>query len=190
MAAHDHAATPFFVRRARGPRCPHLPGARFASGVGSATLALACALSLWASPASAADKVRITGLADVAFGTIGNLQVDAVRSQSLCLYSTASTNGYNVTASGTGPGGAFQLSSGGLSLPFEVQWSSSAGQSSGTQLSPNVPLTGQVSSATQQTCNSGPASSASLIVILRSNALTSATSGTYSGTVALIVAPE
>jgi len=188
VAAQHHAATPMFVRRARGSRCPLSPGARFAGATSTATLALAC-LSLWASPAFA-DKARITGLADVAFGMIGNLQADAVRSQSLCLYSSASTNGYNVTASGTGPGGAFQLSSGSLSLPFEVQWSSSAGQSSGTQLSPNIPFTGQVSTATQQTCNSGPASTASLIVILRSNALTSATSGTYSGTVALIVAPE
>jgi spore coat protein U-like protein len=152
---------------------------------------VASALLQWPAPALAAsDKVRITGLADLAFGTIGNLGVDAVRSESLCLYSSSTTNGYNVTASGTSPGGAFQLTSGGLSLPFEVQWSSSAGQSSGLQLSPNLPLTGQVSTATQQACGSGPATSASLIVILRSSALSSATAGTYSGTVTLLVAPE
>jgi hypothetical protein len=95
-----------------------------------------------------------------------------------------------VTATGTGPGGAFQLSSGALALPFEVQWSSSSGQSSGVQLSPNVPLTGQTSTATQQTCNSGPATSASLIVVLRSTALSSATAGTYNGAVTLLVGPE
>jgi hypothetical protein len=158
--------------------------------LGWALRGLACALLLGVSPAQAADKARITGLADVSFGAIGNLGADAVRSESLCLYSSSTTNGYNVTATGAGPGGAFQLSSGGLSLPFEVQWSSSAGQRSGTQLSPNVPLTGQVSAATQQTCGSGPASSASLIIVLRSGALSSATAGTYSGTLSLLVAPE
>jgi hypothetical protein len=58
------------------------------------------------------------------------------------------------------------------------------------QLSPNVPLTGQTSTATQQTCNSGPATSASLIVVLRSTALSSATAGTYNGAVTLLVGPE
>jgi hypothetical protein len=168
-----------------------LPGAHVARAAGPALLAVAWGLLQWSSPALAAsDKVRITGLADVAFGSISNLGADAVRAQSLCLYSGSSTNGYNVTANGTGAGGAFQLNSGGLSMPFEVQWSSSAGQSSGAQLSPNVPLTGQVSIATQQACSSGPATSASLIVVLRSGALSSATAGTYSGTLTLLVAPE
>jgi hypothetical protein len=148
-------------------------------------------LLLSASPAlAAADKVRITGLTDVAFGSIANLGVDAVRNESICVYSSSATNGYNVTATGTGPGGAFQLTSGALALPFEVQWSSSSGQSSGVQLSPNVPLTGLTSTATQQTCNSGPATSASLIVVLRSTALSSATAGTYNGAVTLLVGPE
>ena len=144
-----------------------------------------------ASPAGAAsDKARITGLTDVAFGTIANLSVDAIQAQNVCVYSSSATSGYNVTASGTGPGGNFELSSGSLPLPFEVQWSATSGQGSGTQLSPNVPLTGQVSNATQQSCNSGPASSASLVVILRSSALSSATAGIYNGTLTLVVGPE
>lgn len=129
-------------------------------------------------------------MSDVTFGTIANLSVDAINSQSVCVYSTSAASGYNVTASGNGPSGAFQLLSGAQALPFEVQWSGTSGQTSGIQLSPNVPLTGQVSIASQQTCNSGPASSASLVVILRSSALTSATAGTYSGTLTLLVGPE
>jgi hypothetical protein len=143
------------------------------------------------SPASAAsNKVRISGLADVAFGTIANITVDAIRSQNVCVYSGSATSGYNVTASGTGPGGNFVLSSGSLSLPFEVQWSGTSAQTSGSQLNPNVPLTGQISSATQQSCKSGPATSASLIVILRSTALSSTTAGIYNGTLTLVVGPE
>jgi hypothetical protein len=159
----------------------------------AAIYSVACVLAslVVGSPAAAAnDKARITGLSDVAFGTIANISVDAIQSQSICVYSNSATSGYNVTASGTGPGGNFQLLSGAQSMPFQVQWSAASGQSSGTQLSPNVPLTGQVSSATQQTCNAGPPSSASLIVILQSSALSSATAGTYNGTLTLLVGPE
>ena len=132
----------------------------------------------------------MTDLSDVGFGTVANLGQDAVRNQSICLYADTPTNGYNVTGTGSGPGGSFQLSSGTASLPYEVQWNSSAGQSSGTQLNANVPLTGQSSAATQQTCNNGPATSASLVVVLRSTALSSATAGSYSGTLTLVVGAE
>lgn len=153
------------------------------------------ALSLAASfalpeAATAAGRVRITRLTDLAFGTVNNLGVDAVLSESLCVYSTSPGNGYHVTASGTGAGGAFALSSGISSLSYDVAWSSSSGQTSGALLSPNVALTGQVSSAVQQTCNSGPATTASLIVILRAAALSSATAGSYSGTLTIVVGPE
>ncbi|HJR82855.1 MAG TPA: hypothetical protein VJ775_02905 [Sphingomicrobium sp.] len=156
----------------------------------AAALAFASGL-LDSSPAAAAsNKVRITSLSDVAFGTIANLGVDAVRSQSVCLYADTSTNGYTITATGTGPAGTFQLTSGLAAMTYEVEWSSSAGQSTGLQLTPNVPLTGQVSPATHQTCNNGPATSASLILMLRSSALSSAQAGTYNGTLTLIVGPE
>lgn len=189
-----HAATPIFVRTKRGPGCSghRRLAARAARPFASAITAIAGALLSWPSPASAAanDKVRITGLSDIAFGSIANLGADSVRNESLCLYSNSATSGYNVTATGNGAGGAFELSSGGLSLPFELQWSSASGQSSGTQLRPNVPLTGQVSTATQQACGSGPATTASLIVVLRSSALSSAAAGTYNGSITLLVGPE
>ena len=144
-----------------------------------------------AAPASAAsNNVRITGLTDVAFGTLASLSSDASRSQSVCVYANTATAGYNVRASGSGPGGAFALTSGSNSLPFEVQWSSAAGQGAGTQLTANVALPGQTSSASQQTCNSGPASSASLIVILRSAALSGALAGSYNGSLTIVIGPE
>jgi len=162
--------------------------ARFARLVKSACAAL---LLLCAAPAGAAsNKVRISNLSDVAFGTIANLSVDAVQNQSVCLYADTATNGYNVRASGSGAGGAFTLASGSNNLPFEVEWNSAAGQSSGTQLTANVALPGQVSSAVQQTCNSGPATTASLILILRSAALSSAAAGTYNGSLTLIIGAE
>lgn len=142
-------------------------------------------------PASAqSNNVRITQLSDVAFGSIGNLGVDAFQTQSVCVYAQTATRGYQVTATGSAAGSAFALSSGASQLAYEVQWSPSPGQSSGIQLSPSITLTGLTSSATQQTCNSGPPTSASLIVVLRSTALSSAGAGSYSGTLTLLIGPE
>lgn len=149
------------------------------------------AAALMAAPAAGqSNNVRITKLTDVAFGTLANLAADSVSSQSICVYANTQNNGYRITANGSGSGGAFALASGPNVLGYEVQWSPSPGQSSGMQLSPNVTLTGLITSATQQTCNSGPAASASLIVVLRSSALSSAMAGSYSGTLTLLVGPE
>ena len=174
------ARTPSPRRFAGFRRCWLL--ARIGAGLALASLA--------SSGVLAADKARITGLSDVAFGMLANLSADSVQSQNVCIFSSSSTNGYNVQAIGSGSGGAFTLASGSNVLGYDVEWNSASGQSSGTLLSPNVALTGQVSSATQQTCNSGPASSASLIIVLRAAKLSSATAGSYSGTLTLVVAPE
>ena len=165
---------------------------RFRRRLTASSCAVICLLAgvLGTSASGASNKVRITKLSDIAFGMIGNLGQNAINSQSVCLYADTTTNGYNITASGAGPGGAFQLSSGASAMGYQVQWSSSAGQSSGTQLAPNVPLTGQISSSTHQTCASGPGTSASLIVVLPATALSSATAGTYNGTLTLVVGPE
>lgn len=183
MALHDLATARSDKRTGPALRT----GRRRHAFMAGATLALA--LPAW-SALLAGNKVRITGLSDVAFGTVANLSTDWTRSQNICVYSTSPTAGYNVRATGSGSGGAFTLASGSNALAYEVEWSPVSGQSTGTTLSPNVALTGQVSSATQQTCNSGPATSASLIVILRSAQLSAATAGTYSGTLTLLVAPE
>lgn len=143
------------------------------------------------SPAVAAsNKVRVTQLSDVSFGLVTNTMSDSSNSQSLCIYSDTASSGYNVRAIGSGSGGAFTLSSASSNLPYDVEWNSTAGQSNGAALTPNVALSGQVSQAKQQTCNSGPATSASLIVIIRSAALTSADAGFYSGDLTLVIGPE
>jgi hypothetical protein len=153
--------------------------------------ALSALWVLGAAPALAAsNNVRITKLSDIAFGTVANLSADAVQSESVCVYANSAANGYNVRAVGSGAGGAFALTSGSANLPFDVQWSPAAGQSSGAQLTPNAALGGQVSSATQQTCNAGPAASASLIVILRSATLSSAPAGAYNGSLTLVIGAE
>lgn len=170
--------------------CRHWPGRPLRkSAVG---LALAAVLAN-AGPASAAsNNVRISGLTNISFNTISDLTSDASLAEDVCVFSSSATSGYRVTASGSGTGGAFTLApvSGSNTLAYEVQWKAQSGATSGTQLTAGSPLTGLVSSASQQACNSGPAVSASLIVVLRAAALSSATAGTYSGSLTLLIAPE
>jgi hypothetical protein len=136
----------------------------------------------------ALGKVRISGLSDVNFGTISNIGVDAVQSQSVCVYSQ--NNRYNVRADGSGASGAYVLSSGASNIAYEVRWNSQAGQSNGTGLSPGAALSGLTTNANNQNCSNGPSTTASLILVLPATTLSTATQGTYGGTLTLIVAEE
>ena len=147
-------------------------------------------IALPAPGIAASGAVQISHLNDVAFGQIANLFVDQAQSQTVCAYSTVLLGQYSITAIGSGNAGAFMLVGAGNSLPYEVQWSSGSGQASGTALSPGAALTGQTSSATLPDCPLGLTSSGSLIVLLRSAALTNAIAGNYSGTLTLILAPN
>lgn len=143
------------------------------------------------TPAAAQEKfVKIGNLTDFTFGTITNLSADRSLASSICVYSAKATPGYNVTASGSGAGGAFTLAGTGGSLAYEVQWNALPNMASGTTLRPNVTLTGLLTTALQANCNSGPPSSASLIVMLRATALQAAPSGSFSGVLTIIVGVE
>ena len=135
-------------------------------------------------------KVRITGLTDVSFGTINNLTVDAVQSQSICVFSNGSGQSYSIRADGSGSGGAFTLASGAATLAYGVRWNNQPGQSNGAALTAGVSLGGQTSNAQNQLCSNGPPTTASLIVTLPAPSLSSATAGSYSGTLTIIVAEE
>jgi hypothetical protein len=169
------------------PQC----GVAWLEGAAAARVAAATALLVAAAaPAVAGPQAEISGLSDLAFGTVTSLASDAVRTESICVFSNTKTNGYSVTASGTGTGGAFTLASGAFRLGYDVEWSDLSGQTTGTLLSPNTALTGLTSSATVATCNKGPATSASLIVVLRAASLSSARAGSYSGTLTLLITPQ
>lgn len=160
---------------------------------GAPRLALSTCLLLAISGLSSqasAQKVRVTNLSDVNFGLVSNLQADARQSQNICVFSQSSGNRYSITATGSGTGSSFTLSNGTSSLPYEVEWSDQSGQTTGTSLTPTVAATGRVSAATQQTCNSGPVTSASLTIVLRSAELSQAREGNYSGSLTLLVAAE
>lgn len=140
-------------------------------------------------PAPAAAKVRISGLTDVNFGAVANLEMDSIQSQSFCLYSQSSR--YGIRADGSGSGGAYVLSGPAANLAYEVRWNSRPNEANGALLSPGAVLSGLTSDAQNQHCTgSGPATSASLILVLPATALSSATEGSYAGTLTLIVSEE
>ena len=141
--------------------------------------------------ASVPGRVRISGLSDVTFTNV-DPSVDAIDAQSVCLWSNTSTRGYSITATGSGAGSAFTLSSGALPVvPYTVQWAPASGQTSGTSLTAGTTLTGQTSTAINSDCSAGPSASASLVVSVGSPTLQSMTAGvTYNGTLTLVVAPE
>lgn len=181
MAFFTTAASSTRGRSGRGLLRPFLHG-----------IALLCALTstLAAAPASA-QKANISGLTDLTFTSVSFTSPSTTMSEDICVYSSSFPEKYQITASGSGIGGSFTLASGANTLAYQVAWSSSPGQTSGgTSLSAGVPLTGQTSSASQKTCNSGPATSASLIVTIPYSAVDAATAGNYSGTLSLTVIPE
>jgi hypothetical protein len=149
-----------------------------------AAAALACT-----SPA-AAQRVRVAQLTDLAFGTIGTAPVDTVLTDNLCVYSTATSGRYTITARGSGSSNSFALASGGNSLPYEVQWAFASGRTSGTALTPNVALAGTTANRLDSTCTLSSSLTATLVVVLRASAQQSARAGAYSGTLTLIVAPN
>ena len=170
-------------RRARATRDLGGGRARNASALAALCLALA-------PQAATAQKVRATNLTDVDFGLIANTQAEARRSQNICLYSNSMGGAYSVSASGSGSGSSFVLTNGPDLLPYAVEWSDSSGQTSGVELAPSVALTGQQSSASHQFCNSGPATSASMTIVLKAADLSQARQGNYAGTLTLLIAAE
>ena len=139
---------------------------------------------------SVPGRVQLSGLTDVAF-TNQDPSVAALNAQNMCVWSNTGTRGYNIDASGSGSAGAFMLANGGLTVPYSVEWAATSGASSGTALTPGTALTGLTSTATNASCSSGPASTASLIVRISSaNLQTMQAATSYTGSLTLVVAPE
>jgi hypothetical protein len=136
-------------------------------------------------------KVSATGFSDVNLGTILSFQTTTRNAQSLCVYANSNGSRYGVTAAGNGPGGSFVLYDGTKTLTYGVEWSSLSGQASGTPISANTVLSGQVSSANNQNCNGGgSATSATLVVAVRPSDIGPAIQGNYSGTLFVTVSAE
>ena len=140
--------------------------------------------------ASVPNRARISGLTDVSF-----LNQDpataASAAQNVCVWSNTATKAYTVTASGNGTANAFTLSNGSSTVPYSVAWASSINQTSGTALATGTASASLISTATNQTCASGPVASASLIVGISTTDLGTMSAGSnYLGTLTLLITPQ
>ena len=107
-------------------------------------------------------------------------------SDGICVWSN--TGGYNVTATGDGPAGSFEISFGGSRVPYSVTWADQV--SAADPLTTAVALTTQQATVNSTTCNSGADNTATVQVIFAATDLAMAIAGSYSGTLTVVVAPE
>jgi hypothetical protein len=85
--------------------------------------------------------VQISALDDIPLGTYAGAG-DMTGADDLCVYSN--NGGYDITATGNGTGQAFTLTgTSSATVPYTVEWATSAGAGSGTALTTGVPLAGQ-----------------------------------------------
>jgi hypothetical protein len=140
--------------------------------------------------ASVPNRARITGLSDVAFLN-QDPSTAATNAQNVCVWSNTATKGYTVTATGSGATNAFTLANGALTVPYSVEWNALSGQTSGSALATGAASAGLVSTATQHSCASGPATTSSLVVGIGTADLgTMQSATTYTGTLTLVVTPQ
>jgi hypothetical protein len=154
----------------------------------SCILLASCGLAAW-SPCRAATSTA--SFSPAAFGALPSLQSDLFNRQSICAFGSLLTQGYSVLASGSGAGGAFTLTNGTSTIPYELQWAQTGGATTGTNVLANVPLPNQYESSLLQGvgCLLG-ATSATSILVIRSSSLLQATAGSYSGTLTIILTTQ
>jgi hypothetical protein len=150
-------------------------------------------LVIWASrcdPVVAAVPLNPT-LSDVSFGPVASLYSDLTSRQNTCSFSGLTPTTYGVTATGSGPSGAFAISNGTTQIAYEVQWAQSANATSGSPVSSNQPLLNQSNSSllSTVTCALG-LQNATLIIIVRAPSLQQATTGSYSGSLSILLTPQ
>jgi len=163
-----------------------IPGAAFAATQGTAGATSTGSVGI---SATVPGRVQISGLTDIAFGTVDPASA-ASKTEDLCVWSNTTGRTYQVTATGSGGSNAFTLTDGSNLLPYAVEWANSAAQTSGTALTAGTALTGQTSTATSPTCSAGASATASLIVRMTAANLQAAVASTYNGTLTLVVAPQ
>jgi len=142
---------------------------------------------------SVATLFRISGIRDMNFGTYagsGNL----TDNDDICVWTNAAAGTYRVTARGNGGGASdylFSVAKTGdatKTIGYTVRWNTQAGTSGNFALTNNV-VTSNLSGANTEssTCASGASATANFQVQFTEDDLLDARSGTYLGTLTLII---
>lgn len=130
------------------------------------------------------NSIQVTQIDDIALGTFDGSN-NISRADTLCVYQ-ANGGQYAVTLTGSGSGGAFELASGGSSVPYAVSWNDGNGAQTA---SPGIPLPGMGNSHSgDPQCNGGASNNATVTVDVLANDISAATaSGVHSGVLTVMV---
>ena len=132
-----------------------------------------------------AQTVQISGFTDFAFGQwsgVGDFEL----SDTLCAYKSSGNDRYTVTPSGSGAGGAFELTSASSSISFEFYWR----QIGRNYSKHNANQSRQHRGANKSSTTCGGTDNAEVRILLKESELDGAlASQIYSGTVYVLVEP-
>ena len=136
-----------------------------------------------------AQQVQITDMDDFSFGGYSGSGDLTQTDGDICIYQSGGTGtNYQVTASGTGPGGSFQIQSGMDSISYEVSWKPSQG-TGGSFTSVTANSGHSFNGADNASTNCGGSANAALRVHFPNASLSTAAPGNYSGTLTIRIDP-
>jgi hypothetical protein len=132
---------------------------------------------------------RISKLDDITLGLWSGSGDLSGSDSSICVWTNSGV--YSVTAkTENNSGNKFNLrSQEGKLIPYQVQWAQSGNQTSGQQMTPDSPLTGQNTNAESSDCSQGPEATAGLFVKVSEATLSVAGDGSYTDALTLVIAP-
>lgn len=134
---------------------------------------------------SISNLVRITDVAPLNFGSYSG-SGSAVQDDSVCVYTNNPSGQYKITARGSGTLYAFTITNGSTTIPYTVRWNNTGSTSGNFQIDANIQsstLSG--ASTTSQTC--AGVNNANFQVTMTRDAILGVPSGTYTGTLTLII---
>lgn len=137
---------------------------------------------------SISNLVRISGIADMNFGTYDG-SGDLAQDDDVCVWTNQSSGTYKVLAQGDGDSNAFTVSSGAGTLSYSVKWNNTTGTTGNTALTADT-ISGEFSGAstTSSTCSGGD--TANFEVTFSAADLLAVRPATYTGVLTLVVSPS
>jgi hypothetical protein len=135
-------------------------------------------------------KIQISGLSNIAVPEFTG-SGDSAASDDVCVYSNNATGNYQVTATGSGTGGAFVLDHATLSetVPYTAKWNDASGTTGNQALSSGVPLANQ-GNASSSALDCAGVPNANLEISVSEASMKANPSGNYQGNMAVLVEPE
>lgn len=136
--------------------------------------------------ATVTDLVQITDVNDITLTAATASDPLAGSDSSVCVYSNASGNLYEITATSANGSGSFLLSDGSNTMAYTVSWTDSS--SGNASLTEGAQSTSNFAGSAQTNCGDGNTSSVALNVPAAT--WTTSPAGAYTDTLTLVVAPN